>query len=141
MLQLPPGALPPQPGPESAAAYGSVRVTGFDTNRIDVIAHVDSAAGAWLVYADGYHRGWHATVNDQRAPIAKAYLAFKAVRLSAGRNVVRLMFWDGLTSTLTYALALCSVVVDLLLLAWLLKLVGDPPHGTSRMLRKSDNRS
>jgi uncharacterized membrane protein YfhO len=105
---------------------GTVQVAAFGANRIELVADVPGRHGSWLVYADGHHRGWHATVNGQPAPIAKAYIAFKAVWLPAGRSAVRFVFWDGLSSTLMYLLALWSIGVDLLLLIWLAALVADP---------------
>jgi hypothetical protein len=126
VIELPARApQPPQP-PAEEPSGGNVRVTSFSANHIDLIADVAEPTGAWLIYADGYHRGWRATVNAKQTPIAKAYLAFKAVRLSAGRNVVHLWFWDGLTSTLMYLLALWSLVADLLLLGWLVKVALEP---------------
>ena len=129
------GKGPPPPIQESEGPSGSVAVTAFGANRIELVADVMDPAGAWLVYADGYHRGWRATVNAHDAPIAKAFLAFKAVRLTGGRNVVRLVFWDGLTSASMYALALWSVLVDAILLTWLVKLVAVPARGSSAVRR------
>jgi hypothetical protein len=125
VLQLPSGMAAQPPGPAPDPSSGAVQVAAFGANHIELVADLAgrNGAGAWLVYADGYHRGWHATVNGARAPIAKAYLAFKAVWLPAGRSAVRLWFYDGLASTLTYGLALWSIAVDLLLLAWFARLL------------------
>jgi hypothetical protein len=127
VLQLPPGMAVPLQAAAPELSSGTVQVAAFGANRIELVADVAGreGAGAWLVYADGYHRGWHATVNGERAPIVKAYIAFKAVWLPAGRSVVRLLFWDGLASTLMYVLAFWSIAVDLLLLAWLARLLGE----------------
>ncbi len=128
VLQLGEGTPPPAQGLEGPS--GGVQVTAFGSNHIELVADVLDPAGAWLVYADGHHRGWRATVNGQSVPIAKAYLAFKALRLTGGRNVVRLVFWDGLTSALMYALALWSILVDAALLAWLVRLLVVPARGS-----------
>jgi hypothetical protein len=126
VLQLAQGAARRPSGLASGPADGIVQVAAFGSNRIDLVADVVGREGAWLVYADAYHRGWRAAVNGLRAPIAKAYLAFKAIWLPPGRSEVRLVFWDSWSSTLMHVMALWSVGVDLLLLGWLVRLLWDP---------------
>jgi hypothetical protein len=126
VLQLPRGTALPVTGPQTGP-LGNAGVTAFSANRVEVEAEVVDPRGAWLVYADGYHRGWRAAVNGRPATIAKAYLAFKAVWLPPGKSTVRLAFWDGLTSALMYLLAAWSVLVVVLLALWFVKLALGPP--------------
>jgi hypothetical protein len=50
---------------------------------------VDAKAPAYLVLADTYYPGWKATVDGHEADIKAANVAFRAVKLPAGRHVVR----------------------------------------------------
>ena len=47
-----------------------------------------------MLYADAWHPGWEATVNGRRVPVRRGNLAYKAVQLEAGENVVRFRFRD-----------------------------------------------
>lgn len=67
-------------------------IVRFTANMLKVVANVGSTDDVWLIYLDNYHPGWKATVNGQPRPIAQANLAFKAVRLDKGQNVVRFTF-------------------------------------------------
>ena len=82
----------------------------------EVIAEIEDGQGAWLVYADSFHPGWKATINGQAVPIYEANVAFKAVHLKQGKNIVRLVFRDGLTYYASYLLAFLGVLAGLALL-------------------------
>jgi len=73
-------------GTNSAAAR--YRVKRFTANALSLAVDIPPGAGAWLVYADNYTTGWHASVDSQPAVLEPAYLAFKAVRLTAGKHEV-----------------------------------------------------
>jgi hypothetical protein len=50
------------------------------------------ASGTWLYYADVWHPSWHATVNGENVVVSKANLAYKAVPLNEGENIVQFRF-------------------------------------------------
>ena len=100
------GANMPSGKKDVQGPLGKLDVTEFSTNHLALEANVTAKDGAWLVYADCNHPGWHATVNGEEVPIATAYLAFKAVWLNAGRNVVRFEFRNGLASVAIRFIAL-----------------------------------
>jgi len=119
-----PSAAPP-PGPDGPV--GDVRVTAFRCNALTIAADVRSPGGAWLVYADGFHPGWRATVNGVRAEVAPAYVGFKAVRVTEGRSQVRLEFRDP-KARLYMLLAVLGAGCGACFLAWCVTccLVGFP---------------
>jgi hypothetical protein len=90
-----------EPGRESR-----IEVIHFSANEL--VAHVRTFGRVpeWLFYSDAFHPGWSATVNGKEAPILEADLAFKAVRLEAGDNLVRLRFGTFWGRCLAYLLAL-----------------------------------
>jgi hypothetical protein len=66
-------------------------VTQYDSNNVRIrVSGV--AAGTWLYYADVWHPSWCATVNGNNVAVGKANLAYKAVPLSEGENVVHFRF-------------------------------------------------
>ena len=66
-------------------------VLEFDSSNIRI--RVSAAdAGTWLYYADCWHPFWRATVNGRDVPVSKANLAYKAVPLIAGENIVHFSF-------------------------------------------------
>lgn len=108
--------------PTNAAApvrgtLGDVRVADFTADRVEVHADVTAPQGAWLVYLDAFHPDWTARVNGRPVPIAAANLAFKAVRLDAGMNVVELVFRGHRGSRLCVATFFTAGVASVLVLA------------------------
>jgi hypothetical protein len=65
-------------------------VISFDANSLRV--KVEVPKGGWLLYCDAAHPGWRATVNGRNAPVARAFLAYKAVPVTAGTNDVEFRF-------------------------------------------------
>jgi hypothetical protein len=51
-------------------------------------AEIRAPKGGWLVLADGFSPRWTATINGNHAPVFRANSAFRAVRVSAGDEVV-----------------------------------------------------
>lgn len=93
--------------PASASAEaGSARVERFTLADLVVEADVTAPEGAWLVYSDAWHPDWRATVNGESTPVVEANLAFKAVRLPAGRSEVRFWFDRGVRGPLLALLGL-----------------------------------
>ena len=70
---------------------------------------VSNTAGAtWISYADVWHPYWHATVNGRPVPIYRANMAYKAVPLEKGQNIVELRFGSSAIDTLAKLIALNS---------------------------------
>jgi hypothetical protein len=115
---VPSPAVTSQTASGGRTAEGDLTVTRFTANELVVESGVRSEPGAWLVYADAFHPGWHATVNGRQVPVAEAYLAFKAVWVSAGRSVVRFTFRPAWTGLLGYGLAVFGVLFGLVLVGW-----------------------
>jgi len=100
---------------------GDAEVVEFSANEFTIKAHVDANHPVWLVVADSYHSGWRATVNNQAAIIQKAYLAFKAVKIPPGENMVKFSFDEGLSTFVLFrfgplAWLLCGIAVCLFIL-------------------------
>jgi hypothetical protein len=58
----------------------------------DVVVATQSPAPAWLVLADTWYPGWRASVNGAAAPIQRANVNFRAVRIPAGQSRVVFAF-------------------------------------------------
>jgi hypothetical protein len=65
-------------------------VESFDADHLTV--RVRAPEGAWLSYADVWHARWTATVNGGPVAVRRANLAYKAVPLREGENVVTFRF-------------------------------------------------
>jgi len=89
---------------------GRISVTTFTNNRVGLEAEVTRPGGAWLYYADSYHPGWRAFVNGKEVRIAEANLAFKAIRLEEGKNVVEFKFFGGLSGICSSLLAIFGFI-------------------------------
>jgi hypothetical protein len=100
------GAKPPvvwsnqRPLSEDDTLPLSYRVDAFDANSIQVT--VTSPAPAWMAYADVWHPDWRVTVNGRTATLYRANLAYKAVALASGENVVRMRFGSPLFSIVAF---------------------------------------
>jgi hypothetical protein len=83
----------------------------FDANNLRVrIANPGSAS--WMFYSDVWHPYWRATVNGRQVPVYRADLAYKAVPLDVGENVVHLQFGSSVFSW-------CSTLLSMNALGWL----------------------
>ena len=89
---------------------GKISVTKFSSNKLVIQANVPTNKPAWLIYADSFHPNWIATVNGKNSHIFEANLAFKAVKLEKGDNVIRFKFFNGLTTIVSYLIAILSIV-------------------------------
>lgn len=78
----------------------SYEVLRFDANNIEISTQNDSPDPVWLFYSDVWHPLWRATVNEKRAPVYKANLAYKAVKLEPGANNVHFYFKSKFMSVL-----------------------------------------
>jgi hypothetical protein len=68
----------------------AAKVTDCQPNRITV--SVDGAPAGWLVLADIWHPGWHATIDEVEVPMRRADFLFRAVRLPKGSHEVVFTF-------------------------------------------------
>jgi hypothetical protein len=68
------------------------RVERFDANNLVVHVSNTLATPVWLFYSDVWHPWWRATINESPAPVYRANVAYKAVRIQPGENVVHLRF-------------------------------------------------
>ena len=77
---------PTRPLPPSATPKGTAQIVEDLPERVVIEAELDSPG--YLLLADTYDPGWTATDDGRPAPIRPAYLAFRAVYLTAGRHAV-----------------------------------------------------
>jgi len=80
----------PALGPPPGRLHLPFEVRSFSANEL--VFSTVAPEGAWLMYADVWHPNWQATVNGRAVPVERADLAYKAVRLDAGPNVVEFRF-------------------------------------------------
>ena len=90
-------------------------------------AVVDTPRAAWLVVRESWVPGWRATVDGRPAVVHRADMAFQAVRVPAGRHVVRLFYDPG---TLTFGGVVSSVALGCLI-AMALLAIRRPSSATS----------
>ena len=74
-------------------------VERFDANTLRVSVN-DPGSSSWMVYSDVWHPLWRATVNGKPVPIYRANLAYKAVPIESGANVIEFKFGSELFSLL-----------------------------------------
>lgn len=90
-------------------------VQQFDANNVVVSVTNPGPRAIWMSYADVWHPLWRASVNGQPASVYRAQMAYKAVPLALGKNVVHLQFGSPLFSAVAALLAanalfwLCAV--------------------------------
>jgi hypothetical protein len=76
---------------ENERLHLTYNVTQFNSNNIRI--RVPAAeSGTWIYYADSWHPSWRVSVNGKEAPVSKANLAYKAVQLDGGENMVDFRF-------------------------------------------------
>lgn len=93
----------------------------FSANSFTLSLSNGLAQPAWLIYADAYAPGWHATVNQKPVPILRAYGAFKAIQVQPGVSHVRFYYHDGFhwfCLNIFAAMAGSTVAIALLWLLW-----------------------
>lgn len=75
----------------AATSWGRVEHISPDLQTIDVSVETEE----WLVVAATYYPGWTAAVDGVPAPIERANLAFRAVRVPAGQHTVTFSYQPG----------------------------------------------
>lgn len=112
-----PGTGPPPPDLSANDRLPSpCEVVEFDADHI--VVRTRAPEGAWLAYADVWHPRWKAEINGQPVAVERANLAYKAVPLRAGANVVTFRFEPD-PSRVAYNRVLAGV-----LLSWTLLIAG-----------------
>jgi len=134
ILQLPSNASrPPMPLSSPAGSPGSVQVTDFGANAVEMRVSVTVPGGAWLVYADAYDPRWRAWLNGKPVLVVPAYVGLKAVWVPHGESTVRMKFsaWSNVgMRMLAIGGALCSF--SLLLYCGICCVCGFPSSGRRR---------
>jgi hypothetical protein len=64
----------------------------FTSNRFAVEVDLPEEYPVWMVYSDVWHPFWRAHVNGQQTDVYRANLAYKAVKLSGGHNLVHFYY-------------------------------------------------
>ena len=86
-------ALPPSNSlSENQRLYIPYAIREFSSNHLKVDVTVPEDKKIWLLYSDVWHPQWKATINGGKVPILKANLAYKAVRLTPGKNLIHFYF-------------------------------------------------
>ena len=78
--------------PTSLDGAGSSDVTWIGHDPDEVVLSTDAPTEGYLMLADVYDPGWRATVDGAASPIFPADVGFRAVRVGAGRHVVRFVY-------------------------------------------------
>jgi hypothetical protein len=110
----------------------SFQVQRFDGNHLALTVNNPSSAAVWMSYADVWHPSWRATVNGAPAPVYRAQMAYKAVRLDPGENVVSFEFGSRRFATLAaFFAANAAMWLGLIaLLVWEIAYRGDGARPT-----------
>ncbi|MEM1009026.1 MAG: YfhO family protein, partial [Myxococcota bacterium] len=78
--------------PKSACTLKKIpiKVKHLQGHRVEL--SIQAPRAGWLVFQEGYHRHWQATLDGQRQPIVRANLLFQAIRVPAGTHRVRWVY-------------------------------------------------
>ncbi len=116
-------ALPSAAPDHPADTEGKIAVTEFTADTLEADVDVKLQGGAWFVYADSYHPGWHASVNGKKTTVYEANLAFKAIHLDQGKNKVRFAFYTVFGLWASYFIAVFGLAASLVFLAAFLRIL------------------
>lgn len=75
-----------EPDRTPAALLRPARVVSYEPER--VVVESDADRDGWLVLSDRHDPGWVARVDDEPAPIRRANVLVRAVRVPSGRHLV-----------------------------------------------------
>jgi hypothetical protein len=82
--------LPDGPAARSTGFSGTSRVVHLQPDRVRIEADLDRPGH--LVLVDTFDPGWQAQLDGQSVPMLRANVAFRAVRVPAGRHVVEFVY-------------------------------------------------
>jgi hypothetical protein len=86
----------------------SSAVEHFSANRL-VVAIDQEEPDGWLYYADAFHPGWRAFIDQIPVPVSLAREAFKAVPVPPGQHKVEFVFFDPVREWARRALGILSL--------------------------------
>jgi len=97
--------------PSRAAAPIPVPIVADSATR--VVLSVEAPSPGFVLLSDNVFPGWSASVDGRPAPIRRAWIAFRAVQVPAGRSIVEFVYrpyavWAGLALTALVALGLAA---------------------------------
>ncbi len=92
-------------------------VLEFDANNLKLSVNNNSGQKVWLHYSDSWHPFWKVTINGKKGEIYKSNLAYKAVLLEQGANVVWFRFHSSWMVFLHYVVGINSLL-------WIIALFG-----------------
>jgi hypothetical protein len=111
--------FPQDNDPQRAARWASERplsadesrplqyqVTRFDANTLTMKVNNPGKAASWMYYADAWHPSWKASVNGRMVPVYRANMAYKAIPIEGGENLVEFRFGSRLFSVLSAIVSL-----------------------------------
>jgi hypothetical protein len=78
------------PAADSTALDSTVAITHYEAERIEL--QVNASRAGYLVLADAWYPGWHATVNGTETPIYRADVMFRAIYVPEGESTVVFTF-------------------------------------------------
>jgi hypothetical protein len=109
--------IPLQTNERLAVPYEVLR---FDANTLELrVTLPEGRSQAWLLYCDVWDPNWEATVNENAVEVRKANLAYKAVPLVAGENIVKFRF-NSLLRRISFGLvSLSSLMWAGLVMGWI----------------------
>ena len=81
-------------------------VLRFDANRLTIKVTNDSETPGWMSYADAWHPSWKARVNGRDTAVYAANLAYKAIPIQGGENLIEFRFGSRWFSALSALAAL-----------------------------------
>lgn len=73
------------------------QVTDFQANGLQIVVDVKNNNPIWMFYSDVWAPQWKVKVNGVSQPVYRAQLAYKAVLLQPGRNVVDFYYGSPIT--------------------------------------------
>ena len=81
-------------------------VLRFDANRLTIKVTNDNETPGWMSYADAWHPSWRARVNGRDTPVYAGNLAYKAIPIQGGENLIEFRFGSRWFSALSALAAL-----------------------------------
>ncbi len=96
------------------------QITSFSPNEIIIKADVSNYKGIWLEYCDLWHPSWKAEINGDPREVYIGNLAYKALPLRQGMDIVRFYIESKPVAFLYYFLMYSSLVWTILLFCLLI---------------------
>lgn len=98
-------------GVQSGEASAVIDVEQYQASLVRMSVKNPYQDDAWLIYSDLYHPAWSSLLDGRPEHIARANLAFKAVRIPPGRHEVIFSFSRGLVDYLYFGLAAVLIFI------------------------------